>query len=65
MKSINRILFCIALVNQCVLSDIFTVNNVAQFQAALNSSAANGQNDTINVMPGTYNVNPALTFASG
>ena len=42
----------------------FTVNNVTQFQAALNTAATNGENDTINVMAETYNVNPTLTYSS-
>jgi hypothetical protein len=42
----------------------FTVSNVIQFQTALNTAASNGQNDTINVLAGTYNVNPALTYSS-
>ncbi|RPI19421.1 MAG: T9SS C-terminal target domain-containing protein [Ignavibacteriae bacterium] len=42
----------------------FTVHNVTEFQTALNTAASNGQNDTINVVAGTYNVNPELTFTS-
>jgi hypothetical protein len=42
----------------------FTVSNITQFQTALNTASANGQSDTINVLAGTYNVNPALTFSS-
>ncbi|MFC2092998.1 T9SS type A sorting domain-containing protein [Bacteroidota bacterium] len=42
----------------------FTVNNVSQFQTALNTAAANGENDTIDVLAGTYNVNPTLTYSS-
>jgi hypothetical protein len=42
----------------------FTVSNISQFQSALNTAASNGQNDTINVLAGTYNVNPALTYSS-
>ncbi len=42
----------------------FTVNNTTQFQTALNTAAANGENDTINVLAGTYNVNPTLTYSS-
>lgn len=64
MKSINRFFYFIALISQCVFSGSFTVNNVTQFQSALNSCASNGQSDTINVLAGTYNVNPSLTFIS-
>lgn len=42
----------------------FTVSNVTQFQSALNTAASNGEHDTINVMAGTYNVNPSLTYSS-
>lgn len=42
----------------------FTVSTAAQFQTALNNCESNGQNDTINVLAGTYNVNPALTFST-
>ena len=42
----------------------FTVSNMSQFQAALNTAASNGENDTINVTAGTYNVNPTLTYSS-
>jgi len=42
----------------------FTVSNTTQFQTALNTAASNGQNDTINVLAGTYNVNPTLTYTS-
>ncbi len=41
----------------------FTVNNTTQFQTALNTAAVNGENDTINVLAGTYNVNPVLTYS--
>ncbi len=40
----------------------FTINNTTQFQTALNTAAANSENDTINVLAGTYNVNPVLTY---
>lgn len=46
------------------LADTFTVTNLSEFQAALNTAATNGENDTINVMAGTYNVNSTLTFWS-
>jgi hypothetical protein len=47
-----------------VFAGNFTVNNITQFQAALNTASANGQNDTINVLAGTYNVNPTITYSS-
>ncbi|MCU0372887.1 MAG: T9SS type A sorting domain-containing protein [Ignavibacteria bacterium] len=65
MKSLILLLWILFLP---LLTDVhagnFTVSNVTQFQTALNTAAANGQNDTINVLAGTYNVNPALTFSS-
>ena len=42
----------------------FTVNNVIQFQNALNTCSSNNQHDTINVTAGTYNVNPTLTYST-
>ncbi len=42
----------------------FTVNNLTQFQNALNTAASNGENDTIIVLAGTYNVNPTLTYST-
>ncbi|MBU4445841.1 T9SS type A sorting domain-containing protein [bacterium] len=42
----------------------FTVTNVSEFQTALNTAAANGENDTITVMAGTYNVSSTITFWS-
>ena len=34
----------------------FNVNNPTEFQTALTTAQANGENDTINVAAGTYNV---------
>ena len=42
----------------------FTVSNITEFQTALNTASSNGQNDTINVLAGTYNVNPTLTYST-
>lgn len=42
----------------------FTVSNLSQFQTALNTAATNGENDTINVLGGTYNLNATLSFSS-
>ncbi|MBC8343915.1 MAG: T9SS type A sorting domain-containing protein [Bacteroidetes bacterium] len=42
----------------------FTVSNVSEFQAALNTAATNGAHDTIQVMSGTYNVSATLTYWS-
>lgn len=65
MISMKKALLIIALiVNHFSFAGNFTVSNTSQFQTALNSSAANSQNDTINVLAGIYNINPALTFSS-
>ncbi len=42
----------------------FNVNTVSGFQNALNTAAANGANDTINVAAGTYNISTTLSFSS-
>ncbi len=63
MKHILAFCWLLA-VSLSVFAGNFTVNNIAQFQAALITASANGQNDTINVMAGTYNVNPVLTYSS-
>ena len=39
----------------------FTVTDAPEFQEALDTTAVNSQNDTINVTAGTYNVTTALT----
>lgn len=66
MKIFIKALSCFFLLSLCITAPAanFTVSNVTQFQAALNTSASNGQNDTINVLAGTYNVNPTLTYTS-
>jgi hypothetical protein len=46
------------------LAGNFTVSNVTQFQNALNTCSSNSQHDTINVMAGTYSVNPTLTYST-
>ncbi|MDJ0911283.1 MAG: outer membrane beta-barrel protein [Woeseiaceae bacterium] len=40
----------------------FTVNDPAEFQTALTTAQSNGENDTINVAGGTYNVAPGGTL---
>ena len=44
---------------------VFNVNNVTDFQTALTTAATNGEDDTINVASGTYNVGTTLFFGSG
>jgi len=65
MKSLILFLLVLFLVfNQPAQAGNFTVSNLTQFQTALNTAAANGQNDTINVLAGIYNVSSTLTFSS-
>ncbi len=45
-------------------ADTFNVSSVSAFQAALDSAATNGQNDTIDVAAGSYDVTAALTLYS-
>jgi hypothetical protein len=46
------------------LGATFNVANQAQFQAALNTAAANGESDIINVAAGAYNVTSTLHYSS-
>ncbi len=46
------------------LSATFNVNTIAGFQDALTAASANGENDTINVAGGTYNLSTPLNFES-
>ena len=41
---------------------IFNVSTPAQFQAALDTAYINGQDDTINVAAGTYNITTTLIY---
>ncbi len=47
------------------LGATFNVANPAQFQTALNTAAANGEADIINVAAGAYNVTSTLHYSSG
>jgi uncharacterized repeat protein (TIGR01451 family) len=58
-------LLCAALIvalAPCATADIFSVSTPAEFQAALTTAQENGQNDTINVQPGTYDISAAGTL---
>jgi hypothetical protein len=46
------------------LGATFNVANPAEFQTALNTAAANGENDIINVAAGAYNVTSTLHYSS-
>ncbi|MFB3897548.1 MAG: hypothetical protein ACE14V_14725, partial [bacterium] len=43
---------------------VFNVNSPVSFQSALNTAAANGASDTINVATGTYTIITTLTYTS-
>ncbi len=43
---------------------VFTVNNPTEFQNALKTAQSNGENDTIYVAPGTYNITSTLTYSA-
>lgn len=65
LYSLFVIVFLLLIINVPAISGSFTVSNVTQFQNALNTAASNGQNDTINVLAGTYNVGSTLVYNSG
>jgi hypothetical protein len=48
----------------CARAGTFDVNSVSTFQSALNTAASNGENDTINVAAGSYDVTSTLAFYS-
>ena len=50
--------------NASLWAESFNVNNPAEFQTALNTAADNGEDDTINVAAGTYNITTTLTYWS-
>jgi hypothetical protein len=45
-----------------VEAEIFNVSTPAQFQAALDTAYNNGQDDTINVAAGNYNITTTLIY---
>ena len=57
-------LFVLLILPTAVWTATFTVTDVSGFQTVLNTAAANSENDTINVMGGTYNVSSTITFWS-
>ncbi len=42
---------------------VFNVSTPAEFQTALTTAQSNGENDTINVASGTYNLSTALSYS--
>jgi hypothetical protein len=55
-------LFCISL--SPVQGATFNVSNPSEFQTALTTAAANGQDDVVNVAAGSYNLTSTLQYAS-
>ena len=41
---------------------VFNVSNFSEFQSALTTAAGNGEDDTINVATGTYNISSPLSY---
>jgi len=65
-SKINLLLIAFGILLTCnSFSATFNVTNVTSFQAALTTAAVNGEDDTINVAEGTYNISSPLSFASG
>jgi len=61
-----RLLFLVLLVaflaTNVALGEIFNVTNPEEFQDALTTAESNGEDDTINVAEGTYNIASTLTY---
>ncbi len=57
-------LFICLLTIGSMFAEVFNVTDVAGFSAALATSSANGESDTINVSAGIYNVSATLNFWS-
>lgn len=57
------LLSCVSLIPSSIAAT-FNVDSVAEFQAALDAAAVNGQNDVVNVAAGAYNVTSTLQYAS-
>jgi len=50
--------------NTALRAEIFNVSDPATFQAALNTAAANGEDDTLYIAAGTYNIAATLAYWS-
>ena len=61
---VSTIAFCLLLTAN-LFPATFNVTNATSFQEALTTAAGNGEDDTINVAEGTYNISTPLSFASG
>ena len=63
-----RLLFLVFLVallaTNLVFGKTFNVDTVEEFQSALTEAQSNGQDDTINVAAGTYNITSTLTYST-
>jgi hypothetical protein len=60
---ITGFLFCISI--SPVKGATFNVSNPSEFQTALTTAAANGQDDVVNVAAGSYSVTSTLQYSSG
>jgi hypothetical protein len=58
------ILFFLIITITRTFTNSFNVTNPTEFQNALNTASSNGENDTINVAAGTYNVTTPLTYST-
>jgi hypothetical protein len=56
-------LFCLSI--SPVWGATFNVSNPSEFQTALSTAAANGQDDVVNVAAGSYNLISTLQYVSG
>lgn len=64
---VKRLIWCVIPASLFYLSTglqaaTFNVTTPAEFQTALTTAQANSQNDTINVLAGTYNIGSTLTY---
>jgi hypothetical protein len=57
-------LFLLIALSPSARAGTFNVNSVSAFQTALATAESNGENDTINVAAGSYDVTSTLTFYS-
>jgi|Deesub1362A_J573_1020465.scaffolds.fasta_scaffold00134_2 hypothetical protein len=63
MKRLFFVLCCLAFVFTGYSEGaIFNVSNPVEFQNALTTAQSNGEDDVINVAPGTYNLTATLTY---
>jgi hypothetical protein len=64
MKKVLFLLFVLLFYIGVVYGQVFNVSDTAGFQSALTTAQSNGEDDTINVAAGTYNVSTVLTYTT-